>query len=159
MFAITILAILSFVFDRLSKIIVLKYAFNMNTPLLYKSGQSVPVIKDFFHLTFFGNKGMAFGMFSGKKAFLIIMCTIIIFAILLWIIKKKPKSILQKVSIGMILGGALGNIYDRIAYGYVIDFLDFRVINYPIFNFADCTVVIGAVILCVYIIFFDKKED
>ena len=159
MLAIILPAISSLIFDRLSKVLVLKYAFNMSEPLINKSGQSVPVIRDFFHLTFYGNKGMAFGMLSGKKPLLIIMCIVIISVIILWIVKKKPKSTLQKVSIGMILGGAFGNIYDRIIYGYVIDFLDFRVINYPIFNIADCAVVIGAVMLCIYIIFFDKKED
>lgn len=159
MLAITISAIISFVFDRISKILVLKYAFNMDSPLIYESGQSIPVIKDFFHLTFYGNKGVAFGMLSGKKTFLIIMCIVIIFLILLWVVRKKPENMLQKISIGMILGGAFGNIFDRISYGYVIDFLDFKVINYPIFNVADCAVVAGAVMFCIYIIFFEKKED
>ena len=59
----------------------------------------------------------------------------------------------------MIIGGAIGNIYDRIAHGFVIDFIDVQFMEYPTFNVADCFVVVGAILLCICVLFFDKKED
>ena len=82
-------------------------------------------------------------------------------------IKKKPQNKLLVISLTMLTGGALGNFIDRIFRGYVVDFLDFCLINFPIFNVADCFVVIGAILIAIYILFFSpdfpsdkkKKED
>lgn len=156
---ILITSIIAFVLDRLSKNAVLKYAFGLDFPDPAKFGHSVPVIEDVFHLTYHGNTGMAFGMLAGNKTLLICLCAIILTLICFAIYKLKPRKWIEKISFGMIIGGAIGNVVDRILYGFVIDFLDFCLINYPIFNVADCFVVVGAILLCLYIIFFDKKED
>ena len=159
MLAIGIIAIAAFVLDRVSKMGVLKLVFGLEFPNPAKFGESVPVIKDVFHFTYHGNTGMAFGMLADNKALLIGICALVLAVMCVIIYKMKPQSWLAKISFGMIIGGAVGNVFDRVAYGFVIDFLDFCLINYPVFNVADCFVVVGAILLCVYIIFFDKKED
>ncbi len=156
---ILITSIIAFALDRLSKAAVLEFAFGLDFPDPAKFGNSVPVIEDVFHLTYHGNTGMAFGMLAGNKALLIGLCAFILALICFVIYKLKPQKWVEKVSFGMIIGGAIGNVFDRIFYGFVIDFLDFCIINYPIFNVADCFVVVGAILLCLYIVFFEKKED
>ena len=159
MVGIIIAAIVAFVLDRISKVAVLKYVFGLDYPSVSDFGKSLPVFEDVFHLTYHGNTGMAFGMFAGNRTFLIVLCAVILLIIGIIIYKFKPQRLIEKLSFGMIIGGAIGNVFDRIKYGFVIDFLDFRVINYPIFNVADSFVVVGAILLCIYVIFFDKKED
>lgn len=159
MLTVIISAVLSFLADRISKVLFLKEVFGLAEPVTDKFGESVPLIDGVFHLTYTGNTGMAFGMLAGNKALLITLCVVILAVIVFLLFRYKPKSNLVKISVGMIVGGALGNVLDRIVYGFVIDFLDFCLIDYPVFNVADCSIVIGAVLFCVYIIFFDKKED
>ncbi len=156
---ILVTAIIALVLDRVSKLSILKFCFGLDLPDPQKFGETVPVIEDVFHLTYHGNTGMAFGILAGNRALLIGLCAVILVLICFIIHKLKPQKSIEKISFGMIIGGAIGNVVDRIMYGFVIDFLDFRIINYPIFNVADCFVVVGAILLCVYIIFFDKKED
>lgn len=152
-------ALLAFAADRASKILILKYAFGLSFPAADKFGETLPLWDGVFNLTYYGNTGMAFGMLAGNKALLICLCVAILAAVIFFTVKMRVKSRLALVSLGMIVGGALGNLLDRILYGFVIDYFDFCLINYPIFNVADCFVVVGAVLTCVYVIFFDKKED
>ena len=159
MLTVVIAAVVAFLADRFSKILILKEVFGLTEPLADKFGETVPLIDGVFHLTYTGNTGMAFGMLAGNKTLLVTLCLVILALIVFFLVKYKPENNLAKISIGMIIGGAVGNVIDRLAYGFVIDFLDFCLIDYPVFNIADCCIVIGAILFCVYIIFFDKKED
>lgn len=152
-------AVLAFLLDRASKILILRYALDVAYPSEAGFGATVPIIEDVFHLTFYGNTGMAFGMLAGNKALLICLCMVILAIIAFVAIKFKVKNRLEAISIGMIVGGAVGNVLDRLLYGFVIDYFDFCLINYPIFNVADCCIVVGAILFCIYIIFLDKRED
>ena len=76
-----------------------------------------------------------------------------------FMIKKRPKSRFMTISLSLLVGGALGNFIDRLCRGFVIDFLDFRLIHFPIFNAADCFVVCGAILLAIYILFLDKEPE
>ena len=80
------------------------------------------------------------------------MSLVIISFIIYYICKNKPKSNFEKISYSMILGGAIGNLIDRIIYGYVVDFLDFNVFgyDYPIFNLADSFILIGVILLVIW---------
>ena len=62
-------------------------------------------------------------------------------------------------ALSLLAGGAVGNLIDRVVYGYVVDFLDFCLIDFPVFNIADIFIVIGAILLAIYFIFFDKEEE
>ena len=113
---------------------------------------SIIVIKNFFYITYVRNTGAAWSIFSDKTWMLVLVSLVIISVIVIYVLKNKPKSMLEKVGYSMILGGAIGNFIDRIIYGYVIDFLDFYIFgySYPIFNLADTFIVIGVLLLVIY---------
>ena len=142
------ISLLAFLIDRISKIII--------TSLL-KKGESIIIIKNFFSLTLAKNTGVAFSLLEGKTIF-IILITILILFLLFEIIKKEQKKKEEVICYSIIIGSALGNLFDRLIYGYVIDFLDFKIFNYnyPIFNLADSCIVIAVFILIV--IDFKEKE-
>ncbi len=114
---------------------------------LYMS-QSIPVIQNVFHLTFVKNTGAGFGIFPGFRNLLLIM-TIGISITLLIYRHIKERNMLLDLAVGFTLGGALGNFIDRLRWGYVVDFLDFRI--WPVFNLADSSIVIGIGLLILYI--------
>lgn len=113
--------------------------------------ESVKVIDSFFSLTYVKNTGVAFSLIEGY-VWLIIIATVIILFMLFKYIKDGINSKCELVSYGFILGGAIGNLVDRIFYGYVVDFLDFNIFGYqaPIFNIADIFIVVGVFILILF---------
>ena len=131
-----IIAISVFVLDRISKLwISQKFALNETTE----------IIKNIFHLTLVHNTGAAFGIFRNQTLFFISISVFAIVAIIVYI-KRSPKhSRSRDIALALILGGAFGNLVDRLFFGYVIDFLDFRV--WPVFNVADSAITIGTVLL------------
>lgn len=137
-----LMGVTTFAADRLSK-----FWISANMAL----GQSIPVIQNIFHITYKTNDGAAFSILSGKVPFLIIATLLIIGALVALIIVKKPKSKIFGIAVSLIISGAVGNLVDRIALGHVVDFLDARFIDFPIFNIADSCVVIGAALFCIYI--------
>ncbi len=125
---------------------------------------TLPVINGIFHLTLTHNRGAAFSIFQGGSAFFVFISIVCIIFILISLLRPNVlKYILGvdlittavKISLGLILGGATGNLIDRIRFGYVIDFLDFRV--WPVFNLADSAITVGAVIICWKMFFCTKK--
>ena len=111
-------------------------------------GESIPVIRGFFHLTYVRNTGAGFGILSGHKILLIII-TIIILSVLIIYRYKSRKIRLKEFSLIFLISGAVGNLIDRIRLSYVIDYLDFQV--WPVFNLADIMVNIGVGLLIIYI--------
>ncbi len=123
------------------------------------SGGSVPVVEGVFHLTYVENTGAAFGIFQNSNGFFIVLVSAILLGIIVSLYLLKPQSLLLKISAGLVMGGAAGNLIDRVFRGFVVDFLDFRIIRYPVFNLADMLVVTGAALICVHLIFFERKEE
>lgn len=118
---------------------------------------TVSIVKNVFHLTYGENTGAAFSILQGKQALLIIITSIVIIALVVYFIKNyKTQNHLLLLSLTLILSGALGNLSDRVRLNYVVDFLDFTLINYPIFNTADIFVVTGSVFLA-YSVFLAKS--
>lgn len=109
------------------------------------------IIDGFFYITNCHNEGAAFSLFSGNVLFLIFITLIVLFLIFRTINKENVNKI-GILAYGLLLGGILGNLYDRIFYGYVIDYLDFVIFkfNFAIFNLADAAIVIGAILLIVF---------
>lgn len=120
--------------------------------------ESFVVIKDFFYITYAENTGAAFSILRGQRWLFVLMALVACAAIVYHIIKHKPKS-LEKFSLQLILAGAIGNVIDRVIYGYVIDFLDFYIFGYdfPVFNFADSFITVGAVLFILYELFSVEK--
>ena len=136
-----IIILLIITFDYIIK---LKVKSNMNV------GESIKVIGDFFKITYIQNKGAAFGMLQDKQiVFLVVGFITIAFLINLFL---KTNDNITKTSISMVIGGAIGNIIDRLLYGYVVDMFDFSGVWSYIFNFADVCVVLGVGILALAII-------
>lgn len=132
---------------------IVKYAVVRSLAL----GESVPVIDGFFHITRHHNTGAAFSTFLGKQGFLILLTSVLLVACLLLLWKKgRDLGRLSCVALAMVLGGGLGNLWDRIAQGHVVDMFDFRV--FPIFNVADIFVTAGCGLLLIYFLFFDGRE-
>lgn len=136
--------------DQVTKLLVIK---NIGY------GEMIPVIKDFFFLTYHENTGAAWGIFPGGRYFFIVLTAIISIAMAYYLFKTDNKY--YKVSLSLILGGAIGNLLDRIIKGRVVDFLDFHfgTYNFPTFNVADSFVVIGTFLLAYYILFVYKEQE
>lgn len=118
--------------------------------------ESIPVIGDIFHITYIQNRGAAFSLMEGFRIFLILLPAALIVAAVIYIFRKrKAAHPLLLLSLSFISGGGLGNVIDRLFFGYVVDYLDFRV--FPIFNVADIFVCLGCGLLIIYIIFVDGK--
>lgn len=120
-----------------------------------KGGNEVIIIEKVFKLSYVENRGAAFGIFQDMR-YVFIVLTVLIVLFLIWLLKsQKIESGIFKIGITLMITGAVGNFIDRVFLGYVVDFLDFYLINFPVFNVADCFVCIGAGLLIVYYLFFD----
>ena len=109
----------------------------------------ITVVPGFFNLSLVFNRGAAFGIFPGAAAVFMILAAITIVAILFFAWHSPQASLILKIALGLIAGGASGNLVDRIRFGHVVDFLDFYVGNahWPAFNVADSSLCIGAALL------------
>ena len=121
-------------------------------------GMSIPIIQNFFHLTYIKNPGAAFGMLAYRTQFFVVISLVVV-GIIAYYYRKVPREwVLLRIALAMQAGGAIGNMVDRIRYGKVVDFLDFRVWSY-IFNLADSAIVVGAAVLALYLVRNEKREN
>lgn len=137
-----IISLIVIIIDRILKVLVTNnFVLNVRNK----------IIDGFFYITNCHNEGAAFSLFSGNVLFLIFITLIVLFLIYRTINKENVNKI-GILAYGLLLGGILGNLYDRIFYGYVIDYLDFVIFkfNFAIFNLADAAIVIGAILLIVF---------
>jgi signal peptidase II len=112
-------------------------------------GDPVPVIDNFLRLTLVHNTGAAFGLFPGSRLPFILISALAIVVVLYLFARDAYRSFLNRVLLGSILGGALGNLIDRIRWGRVVDFIDvgFGTVRWPVFNVADSAVTLGVILL------------
>lgn len=137
-----IISLIVIIIDRILKVLVTNnFVLNVRNK----------IIDGFFYITNCHNEGAAFSLFSGNVLFLIFITLIVLFLIYRTINKENVNKI-GILAYGLLLGGILGNLYDRIFYGYVIDYLDFVIFkfNFAIFNLADAAIVVGAILLIVF---------
>ena len=149
------LSLLVIVLDQLSKFWV------VSVFELYQSIELMP----YLNLTYVHNKGAAFSFLSSaggwQRWFFSIISMVAVFVLLLWLKRLKPTEKLLAVSMSLILGGAIGNLYDRLAYGYVIDFLDayYQQWHWPVFNIADSAIVLGVGLMLLDMLITPNQED
>lgn len=126
-----------------------------------KSGAEICVIKDILYFNYVENKGAALGMLENARWVFISVTLLVVAALIIYLIVKKPKSKLLLISLAMIAGGGIGNLIDRIGLSYVRDFIDLRFFGLPLFvcNVADIFITFGAILLFVYILFFEGKQS
>lgn len=138
--------VLTLFLDQVSKVAV---------KLLMYQGESIPLIPHVFSLTCVFNPGAAFGLLANQTSLLIAVTVILALGVLSGYRKLPPERFFLRYGLGLIMGGALGNLLDRLRYGFVIDFLDFHV--WPVFNLADTAIVVGACFL-IRDMFVGQKE-
>ncbi len=108
-------------------------------------GESVPIIKNVFHISLVHNTGCAFGLFRHQATILMALSILTIVMILVFYRQLVGSGRILRVAVGLLIGGASGNLIDRLRFGYVVDFLDFQI--WPVFNLADSAVTIGVVLI------------
>lgn len=121
----------------------------------FVKSNSVLLIKKVLYLTYVKNFGVAFNMLNNKR-FIIILFSVILLALIYNYMKNFKNNKRNIIAFGLVYGGIIGNFIDRVFLGYVRDFIDFKIINYPVFNIADSAIVIGIILLIIAIF---KKED
>lgn len=152
MFLWSLLAIVIIIFDQAVKFWVI----NSIGP----SG-SINVISGILEFVYVKNTGAAFSFLSQKEYGIVLLSiiSVVFCAVVIWyILKKKPTSKLMLVSLSCMVGGAAGNVLDRIFRGFVVDFIEVRFINFPVFNIADIAITVGAFLIIIYEIFFDNTK-
>ncbi len=139
-----------FLIDLVSKVII-----STNLEL----NNSLVIIDDFFIFIYIINYGLAFCILVNYRLLLIIVSIIVIILLIIFLIKNKLKTKLEFICYSLLLGGILGNLFDRVVYGYVIDFFDFTFFgyNFAIFNLADSFIVISIILLLFDSFRSDKK--
>ena len=119
---------------------------------------SVPIIKDVLHLTYVRNPGAAFGMLADHRWVFMVISSLAIAGMLIFLYSGMAQNKLYSISLAIIISGGIGNMIDRVALGYVVDFIDFCLIDFAVFNGADSFVCVGAGMLILALILDIKKE-
>lgn len=149
-----VLVVVTLVLDQISKELVLGY--------LLKTGQVVPVFDGFFRLVVVWNKGVSFGMLGGDKALApwILSAVAVAVCIALFIWLRRTDRPLHGWGIGLVIGGAIGNVIDRARWGAVFDFADFHIgqWHWPAFNVADSAIVVGVGLMLIDSLVGEKQR-
>ena len=118
-------------------------------------GDSIAVWNGVFHWTYIHNTGAAFGIFENQRWLLVGLTSVVILLLIIVLLLKKIRSPFLIWSLSLIIAGGIGNLIDRIFRHYVIDYIEVRLINFAVFNFADCCVVVGTILVVCYLLFGD----
>lgn len=145
-----IIAISVLIIDQLWKSAIVKWM---------EIGQTIPLWEGVFHITSLRNKGAAFGILQGQRWFFIIVTIIVVLGIIYYLQKEGRKNPRVSFALSLLLGGALGNFFDRLIRGEVVDSLDFRLIDYPIFNLADVFIVSSVALIILDMWLETRKEQ
>ena len=138
--------------DQYTKVLAVKHL---------KDQADIPILKNIFELSYVENRGAAFGMMQNKQTFFIIT-TVFVVALILWIYHTMPmekKFMPGRITLVFIVAGAIGNFIDRVSQGFVVDFLYFKLIHFPVFNVADIYVTCSVFVLAFLLLFYYKEED
>jgi len=144
--------LLAVLLDQISKVIVRMHM---------EQFDSFDVLGGFFRITYVLNPGIAFGIKVKNPVVFTILSILACIGIIIYLIRNWQEDIKIKISLALILGGAVGNLIDRILFGEVVDFLDFGInhIRWPVFNIADSSVVIGMIMLFICAFFLSDKDN
>ena len=148
----SVLAALIILFDQFTKYLVIE---NIG---LTDSLRVIPGVIDFVYVK---NTGAAFSFLANKTYGIVILSIVSVLfclGVIVYIIKTKPKNKLLLLSLALMFSGAVGNVIDRIFRGFVVDFIETVFISFPVFNVADIAITAGAVLLIIYVMFFEKES-
>lgn len=133
---------------------LIKYFVSLNL----KPVGSVTLIDNLLSLNYVENRGVAFGMFDGMRWVFVALTVLLIAGIIFYMFKSRPNKKMFYVSTALIIGGGVGNLIDRIFFGYVIDYLSLSFFP-PVCNFADYCITVGVALLAIYILIDNKKHN
>ncbi len=119
---------------------------------------TLPLIEGVLHLTYVENRGAAFGIFQGQRWILIGVTGVVLLAAIVFLLSGKLTERLMIWGVALIISGGIGNLIDRIARGFVVDYVDFRLINFYVFNLADACVCIGVGLVILYILIIEPMQ-
>ena len=122
-------------------------------------GETAPLLPGLVELLRVHNYGAAWSSFSGMRWLLIVVTAAVMAVLAVLLLRRMVRHPLGVTALVLILGGGVGNLIDRIRLGYVVDMFDLTLFSYPVFNFADCCVVVGAILGAVYYLFLYDKYD
>lgn len=142
-----LLAIMTIIIDQWSKYYISAHMW---------PGLSIPVVEDIFHITYILNPGAAFGILEHRTGFFVVVAVAMLAAVIYFYPRLPAGSVWARVGLGLLVGGAMGNLIDRVRLGVVIDFFDFRI--WPIFNVADIAIVTGVTLIVASILYLSPKE-
>lgn len=122
---------------------------------------TIPLIQDVLHLTYSENRGAAFSMLTGKTELLLIISVALLLMLAYLLVSKKITHPMGVFSTCLVISGGIGNMIDRVFRpgNFVVDYIDFRLINFAIFNLADICIVCGTFLLLFYLLFIDGKQE
>lgn len=129
--------------------------------LYLKNNPAIVLIDGVLELQYLENRGSAFGMLQNQK-FFILFVGFVFLAVILFFMFKLPahkKYNIVHILLSVVIAGGIGNMIDRFRFDYVIDFISFNLINYPIFNVADCYIVVAMIVLFILFVFVYKEKD
>ena len=115
----------------------------------------LPGVADFLYVR---NTGAAFSILNDNTALLAVISIVFLIAVVLYKIIRKPKHFMENLAVTLFFAGGLGNAIDRIQYKFVVDFIDLKWFDFPVFNIADKAVVGGAIAAKIFVLFFDKEK-
>ena len=145
-----VIAVLAIIADQITKYIVVENIdFKGTVPF-------IPGFMSFYHTR---NTGAAFSMFLDQRWVFMVFSFISMGLIIFILIKEYKRHKLLNIALSMVLGGGIGNMIDRIRLGYVVDFFKTEFMDFAVFNVADCFITVGAVLLGVYVIFFEPRVE
>lgn len=139
-----IIAAVSIAVDQILKLLVINYL---------KPIKEVTVIDSLLDFTYVENKGMAFGMLANQRWIFIALTSVVIIALIIAVLKLKNQKNMFYISAALLIGGGIGNLIDRIFYGYVVDYIKLSFFP-PVCNFADYCVTAGVILFLIYLFFF-----
>lgn len=139
---VALLSLIVLVFDQILKFII-------RSKLVLN--ETINVIANFFNITYVENDGAAWNILSGNKIILILIALLVLFFIFYYFVFNKKLNKIEVIAYSLFIGGLLGNLWDRVFIGRVIDYLDFKIFgyNFPVFNLADMCIVLGVLIIII----------
>ena len=145
-------SLLIFIFDQIIKLFI-GYSITLNS--------SIIVIKDFFSISNVHNYGAAFSILTGNRLLLILISFFALSFLYYYLLRGKTFRIVEMFIYSLLIGGILGNLFDRIFYGYVVDYLDFNILgyNFPVFNLADICIVISVILMFIDIVWSGRNAS
>ena len=144
----TIIAVILIAVDRITK----------NWAAHARASGDIAVIDKVLYFRYTENTGVAFSMFSDNRWVLVGITSVMLIVALAFFLSGKIKDKLELFALSLIIAGGVGNLIDRLSLGYVIDFIDVRIINFAIFNVADMCITIGAILVCIAAFAAEKRE-